>query len=106
MKWFGKVGFTSREPIEEDSDIYVDQIIERSYFGEETRLNSQWKTSGHKNDDKDINTEISIVSDPFACDHFTDIIYVEFMGCKWDVTSVSVQYPRLILSVGGLYNGK
>lgn len=104
MKWFGMVGFNTTRPLEEDSDIMIHDVVERPYYGEETRLQSQWKTSGHKNDDKDINTEISIVSDPFACDHFTDIIYVEFMGVKWDVTSVSVQYPRLILSVGGIYN--
>lgn len=105
MKWFGNVGFTIREPIEEDSDIYGDKIVKRPYYGELTRLNSQWKTSSHKNDDIDINTEISIVSDPFAYDHFASIIYVEFMGVKWDVKTVTPQYPRLILAVGGEYNG-
>lgn len=105
MKWFGKVGFNTTVPMEDDSDIAIHNIVERPYYGEETRLNSQWKTSGHKNDDKDINTEISIVSDPFARDHFMDIIYIEFMGEKWDVSTVTVQYPRLILSIGGIYNG-
>lgn len=105
MKWHGMVGFNTTRPLEEDSDIMIHDVTERSYYGEETRLISQWKTSGHKNDDKVIDTEISIVSDPFARDHFTDIIYVEFMGVKWDVRSVSVQYPRLILSIGGIYNG-
>jgi len=105
MKWFGKVGFNTTVPMEDDSDIMIHKIVERPYYGEETRLNSQWKTSGHKNDDKDINTEISIVSDPFARDHFMDIIYIEFMGEKWDVSTVTVQYPRLILSIGGIYNG-
>lgn len=105
MKWFGKVGFNTTVSMEDDSDIMIHNIVERPYYGEETRLNSQWKTSGHKNDDKDINTEISIVSDPFARDHFMDIIYIEFMGEKWDVSTVTVQYPRLILSIGGIYNG-
>lgn len=105
MKWFGKVGFNTTVPMEDDSDITIHNVVERPYYGEETRLNSQWKTSGHKNDDKDINTEISIVSDPFARDHFMDIIYIEFMGEKWDVSTVTVQYPRLILSIGGIYNG-
>ena len=30
--------------------------------------------------------------------------YVEFMGAKWKISSVEVQYPRLILTVGGVYN--
>jgi hypothetical protein len=32
------------------------------------------------------------------------MLYVEFMGTKWKITNVEVQYPRLILSVGGVYN--
>lgn len=105
MKWYGIVGYNIREPIEEDSDIYDNDTVKRPYFGEETRLSSKWITSGHKLDDKDINTEISIVADPYALQHFSDIAFVEFMGERWDVTAVQVQRPRLILSVGGVYNG-
>lgn len=104
MKWFGKVGFSVTEPQEEGSDIMVHNDVERPYFGELTRLSSKWETSGYKNDDKNLNTEISIVSDPFAIDHFNNISYAYFMGVKWKVTAVELQYPRLILSVGGEYN--
>ena len=106
MKWFGEVGYSITEPEEEGSDIMIHHIIKRNYYGEETRINSTWKTSGHRNDDIDINTEISIVADPFALNHFSNIIYVEYMGVKWDVKTVTVQQPRLILAVGGVYNGE
>ena len=26
------------------------------------------------------------------------------MGAKWKITDVEVQYPRLLLTIGGLYN--
>jgi hypothetical protein len=32
--------------------------------------------------------------------------YVEFMGTKWKITNIEVQYPRLTLSIGGEYNGQ
>lgn len=104
MKWFGKVGFSVTEPLEKGSDIMVHKVVDRPYFGELTRLSSKWETSGYKNDDKNLNTEVSIVSDPFALDHFSNIVYVEYMGVNWKVTAVEIQYPRLILSVGGEYN--
>lgn len=30
--------------------------------------------------------------------------YAEFGGVKWKVTDVKVQYPRLILTFGGIYH--
>ena len=56
------------------------------------------------NDDVNISNEISIVADPFAYQNFHAMRYVEFMGAKWKISSVEVQYPRLILTVGGVYN--
>jgi hypothetical protein len=52
-----------------------------------------------------INNQISIVADPFANQNFHSMKYVEFMGTRWKITNVDVQYPRLILTMGGVYNG-
>ena len=56
------------------------------------------------NDDISIANEISVVADPFACQNFHRMRYIEFMGAKWKVSNVEVQYPRLILTIGGVYN--
>lgn len=102
-KWFGKIGFA--EPYESHG-VVKDCIVERQYFGEVVRNNRRWQETSKVNDDLTINNQISIVADPYALNTFHSIKYVEFMGSLWKVSSVEVQFPRLILEVGGVYNGE
>ena len=55
---------------------------------------------------KDNTNKISILADPFAYQNFSNIKYVEYMDALWNVESIEVQQPRLILNVGGVYNGQ
>ena len=101
-KFYGKVGYA--EIVQTAPGVSEEQIIEREHYGELVRNSSRLVTSSDLNDDVNITTEISIVSDPYSIQNYLSIRYVTFMGAKWKVTSVDVKYPRLILSVGGLYN--
>ena len=104
-KFFGAVGFA--ETIEVKPGGYIDRITERNYYGELIRNTSRWAVSSEStNDDLNINNQISIIADPYAVNNFHSMKYIEFMGAKWKITSVEVSYPRLILSVGGVYNGQ
>lgn len=101
-KWFGNVGYCIRT--EESPGVWMDAIVEREYFGDSLKISSSWQGNSHVNDDITISTNtISIVSDPFAYENFSHIRYVTYMNSKWKVTGVEVQYPRLILTIGGLY---
>ena len=102
-KWFGVVGFA--ETVETFPDIWEEQIIKRSYYGDLLRNTRRLQASDQLNDNINIANEISIVSDPFANQHFHAIRYVEFAGTKWKVSNVEVLYPRLKLTLGGVYNG-
>lgn len=104
MKWFGIIGFA--ETIETKPGVWKDQITKREYFGDMTRNTRRLQSTDKVNDDIDISNEISIVSDPYANENFHSMRYVEFMSTKWKITSVEVQYPRLILTLGGEYNGE
>lgn len=105
-KWYGAIGYVS-EQIETTPGVWTDQIIERKHKGTLTRISSRWSTpSDSINDDLTVNNQISIVADPFAYKNFQSMRYVEFAGTKWKVESVEVKYPRLILTIGGVYNGK
>lgn len=101
-KWYGNVGFS--ETVEYEPGAWDQQIVDRPYYGDVT--SSHWKrqNSGGVNDDINLSNQISIVADPYAVQHCSKITYVEFMGEKWKVTDVEIQYPRLILSVGGVFN--
>lgn len=102
-KWYGKVGFT--ETAETSPGVWEEEIVERPYYGDLVRNHKRWESGENLNDNITIQNEISIVSDPYAVQNFHCIRYVEFMGTKWRVTAVDVQYPRLALSLGGVYNG-
>lgn len=103
-KFYGKIGF--QESVETAPGVWEEIITERNYYGEVIRNTRKLVASNHLNDDISINNEISIIADPYAKDHFHSMRYVEFLGTAWEVTSVEVQYPRLILSLGGVYNAK
>lgn len=102
-KFYGAVGYAVNEEVE--PGVYDNTISRKLYHGELTRNSSKFRTSDKIVNDVDISNEISIVADPYAIENFHTIRYVEFMGVKWNVISVEVKYPRLILTVGGVYNG-
>lgn len=99
----GKIGYC--ESVETNPGVWEEKITERSFYGDLIRNSRRLQSADKVNDDININNEISIVADPYAMNNFHSIRYIEFMGAKWKVSTVEVQYPRLILSLGGLYNG-
>lgn len=103
-KYYGKIGYAYTVENPEGSGVWKEVIIERSYAGDLIRNYKNISGSDKINDDINISNEISIVSDPYAIQNFHKIKYVEFMGTKWKVSSVEVLYPRLKLSLGGVYN--
>lgn len=103
-KYYGNIGYI--KTVEVEPGIWKEQAIEHPSYGDVDRNISKYQPSGGVNDDININNVISIVADPFASENFQHIRYAEFMGAKWKVTSVEVKYPRLILNLGGVYNGK
>lgn len=86
--------------------VWTEEIAEQSYYGDLTRNMRRLQDSGDLNDDINVANEISIVADPYANANFHSMRYVAFMGAKWKISKVEVQYPRLILTLGGVYNGK
>ena len=102
-KYFGKIGFATLTEIK--PGVWKEIITEREYYGDLIRNTRRLQNANQLNDDINISNEISIVADPFARDNFHSMRWVEFMGAKWKVSSVDVQYPRLVLTVGGIYNG-
>ena len=103
-KFYGAIGYAVTE--ETAPGVWEEQITERMYYGELVRNTRKLHTADQLNDDINVANEVSILADPFAYENFYSIKYVEFMGAKWKVTNVEVQYPRLILTVGGVYNGE
>ena len=102
-KFYGNIGYSISK--ETAPGVWVEDIVEHKYSGDVYRNTRKLQSGNQVNDSIDISNEISILSDPFANENFHSMRYVTYMGAKWKVSSVEVRYPRLILTVGGLYNG-
>ena len=102
-KFYGAIGFA--EQVETKPGVWKPQITPRDYFGDLIRNTKRIQGSDKVNDDISISNQISIIADPYANQNFHAIKYAEFMGAKWKVTDVEVQFPRLLLTLGGVYNG-
>ena len=103
-KWFGVVGYATCEEV--SPGVWEDKITTRKYSGDVIRSSIRWSASQDStNDDLTLDKQISILADPFAYQNFSSIKFIEFMGTMWKVTSVDPQYPRLVLTAGGVYNG-
>lgn len=104
-RFYGAVGYgeTVEEPA--GSGIWVDKITEYQYSGDVVRNSRRLEDGQGLNNDINVGNSISIIANPYAFQHFFNIKYVEWMGTLWTVTSVEVRSPRLILSLGSVYNG-
>lgn len=104
-KYFGKIGFA--ETAESVPGVWKEQIVEHEYYGDITRnMSSRHQANSNElNEDILLSNQISVLADPYAFHNFQSIRYIEWMNTKWKVSSVEVQFPRLILEIGGVYNG-
>lgn len=101
MRYYGKIGYF--DTVETKPGLFEQKLIFRTYKGDVLR-NTKRNQLNSVNDDITISNSISIVADPYARDHFFQIKCVEWQGALWEVTSVDVQFPRLILELGGVYH--
>lgn len=101
-KWYGQIGFG--KTVETAPSVFTEEIVEQSYYGDIVKNTRRLQTSDKVNDDVVIANQLSIVADPYACENFHSIRYATYMGTKWKITDVQVEFPRLILSLGSEYN--
>lgn len=105
MKFFGIVGFWEGDE-EVAPDVFSPRIKERTYAGDVTRNYRKFQNGEGQNDDLTINNQISILADLYAQLNWHSIRYVLWNGVKWKVNTVEIAYPRLILELGGVWNGE
>lgn len=103
MRYFGNVGYAIAT--EKVPGVWENHITEEALYGDVIRDIHRRDSSGEVNDNLNVSNTISVLASPFALTNFQSICYVEWLGTKWKVSSIDVQLPRLILSLGGVYNG-
>ena len=102
-KFSGLIGYV--ETPETAPGVYTEVVTNRNYFGDVIRNTRKWEPGQNLNDNLNVNNTISIVADAYANQNFHAMRYIQWMGAYWEITSVEVLRPRLILTIGGVYNG-
>lgn len=102
MKWYGNIGFGI--PVNEN-DIHTEVITDKPYKGDILENNLRWQQSDKIDDDLNITNKISVIANDFAYDNIGYMKYVELRGNKWKIVSATLQYPRILLTIGGVWNG-
>jgi hypothetical protein len=102
-KFFGKIGFG--ESVEKADGVWDDVIVEREYYGDVIRNIRRFQEGQEVNSDLSVGNSISIVADEYANEHFFAIRYIKWAGALWTISEVEKQSPRLLLKLGGVYNG-
>lgn len=101
-KWYGVIGYIEQK--ETAPGVWEEIVLERPYYGDVIRNSIRYHAGTSINDDVNISNQLSILVDPFGYENFQLIKYVTLSGHKWKVSNIELQYPRIVLTLGGLYN--
>lgn len=104
MKYRGKIGYI--ETVNIGNGVWRPETTERIYRGDILRNTKRNEAGESVNNDVKINNLLSIIADDYAYSHIYALSYAEWMGHRWNVSNIEIQRPRLILTLGGLYNGE
>lgn len=109
MKYKGLVGFVSQgetvpgvwSPIENPKMMKGDVISLSSSNGNGSRI----ADTGKVNDDVSLNHRVSLMGDTYAFDNYLKMKWIQIGNTKFEINSVEIRRPRLIVSIGGVWNG-
>lgn len=103
-KYYGGIGYflPQSKPV---NGVCRERMVERSYFGDVLSNFYKTRPGENVNDDIEISNKISVISDDFSLSNYGYMRYIRWNGASWKITSVEVAFPRLILTIGGIYNG-
>lgn len=102
-KFYGAIGYAIQG--ETVPGVWIDQIIEKNYRGDVILNQERWQPSEGANDNLNLDNSISIIADEFAYGNAVSMRYIVWRGQKWKIQSLAISRPRIILQIGGVYNG-
>jgi hypothetical protein len=104
-KFSGKIGYSNTVENETKPGIWTEEIIEKYHRGDITKQFNRWQSGKTINTNINISNKVSIVADSFSLNNLHKMRYIHMSGGLWKITGVDIERPRLILSIGGVYNG-
>jgi hypothetical protein len=103
-KFYGIIGYAITKVT--TPGVWVDDVVERKYTGDVLKASRNWRSTENVNPDLTISETISIIADGFILENAQYMKYVKWRGAAWTIESITIERPRVILGIGGLYNGE
>lgn len=100
-RYYGLIGFATQQ--ETRPGVWEDVITELPYYGDILRNTRRWDPTTSVNSNFALTNTFSIIADAYLYSHIPDMRYLEYMGTNFAITSVEIERPRVILSVGSVY---
>ena len=85
--------------------VYEDVIVEKHYYGDVLSSAKKNEETDRVNDNISLENLFSVMADAFAYENYFNIRYVKYQGARWKVTKVEIKERRLLIRVGGIWNG-
>lgn len=101
-RFFGQVGYVTQ--VETVPGVWQNLEKVRKMKGDIIRQNSNNRGSSQLHDDVVLNHRISLIGDAYCFDNYFNLKWVKMDTKKWKVVGVEIQRPRIIVSLGGLWN--
>ena len=103
-KFYGAIGYARSE--ETVPGVWEDAIVEKKYRGDIVLDQRRWRTEEKVNDDLNLDNSISILADTYAYENIGIMKYIVWKGVAWKIQSFSINRPRIVIQIGGVYNGE
>ena len=84
--------------------VWTEGITEKRYIGDIIKDNRRIVDQGEINGSINISNNISVISNRFMLDNMAFMKYITYMNSKWKISSVDIKPPRIIITLGGVYN--
>lgn len=102
-RYSGEIGYGV--PTMTSPGVYDDLITERHYYGDVRQSFNKFRGSDSVNENARLQNIIEILADEYVWSNIDQIRYVKWNGIRWKVSGIEVKRPRLVLTVGEVYNG-
>ena len=101
-RYNGRLGFAITE--ETAPGVWENIISEKAAKGDILMNNIQYNAQSQLNDEITISNQISIMASSYVLKNWEHIVYATYMRQKWRVSNVKLAFPRIILTLGGVYS--
>lgn len=102
-KFYGEIGYSQTVLIR--PGVSEEVITERSYYGDVLRDAINVRLSDEVLPEFSTGNSFSILADPYAYENMDAMRYLRWNGVLWLIKQVEVREHRLIVRIGGVYNG-